>query len=53
MSDSVCYVVTLPDGAEVLVRVTDGEQTGHYVHAATRPDKWATWGPPLPVEIRP
>lgn len=50
---TVCYVVTLPDGGEVFVRVTEELDGKRRVEAATRRDPWATWGPPLPVEVRP
>jgi len=46
---SVCYVIELPDGQEVMLRVWSSGKT----HAAHRDESWHVWSPPLKVEVRP
>ena len=47
-------IVTLPNGDEVLVTIQGLHiiSDGNNIAAATRPDKWATWSPPLEIEVR-
>lgn len=49
------WVTTYADGSQLLVSVYDGHQldTGEEVRvvtAATRRDRWATWGAPIELE---